>query len=230
MPDNPTDGSISAKIAVEHGQADAGYEYDVFLSYPHAPPFGRWVHEHLLQFFEPYLTNALSRPARVFVDRTGIIVGDSWPERLKRALARSRCMVAIWSPSYFGSAVCVWECVVMLHRAFRTGYTPENPGGLVLPAKVHDGEHFPKFVKDIHYTDFSRFARVGEGFTKTERYIEFQDLLITWTDAISKVVATAPTWNPDWMGQDWVEEACKKWLGGRVPDPVDGRFSPPFME
>ncbi len=71
------------------------YDYDVFLSYKKRYPFGEWVHEHFLPFFEPFVESALNRQFRVFVDSYGIATGDAWPERLQRALGCSRCLVAM---------------------------------------------------------------------------------------------------------------------------------------
>jgi len=132
------------------------YEYDVFYSYKTGFPFGDWVHEHLLPFLESYLGNALNRNVNLFVDRNGISSGDAWPERIKRALAHSRCLVAVWAPLYFNSLWCRYECAVMLYRERQLGYrTINNPSGLILPINVFDGEHFPDFAQEIQWLDYN---------------------------------------------------------------------------
>lgn len=202
------------------------YEYDVFLSYTHAYPFGDWVHKHFLPFFKAYLENTLSRPVTVFVDRTGITSGDAWPLRLKRALARSRCLVAIWSPSYFRSTWCLYECAVMLHRERQLGYrTIANPQGLVLPITVFDGEHFPGFAKGIQYLDCKKYARVGDGFLKTERYIDFQDCLAGWVEDVAQAVASVPLWRKEWQEESWFTEAITK-----IGETPTYKFSRPALE
>jgi TIR domain len=186
------------------------YKYDVFLSYTRAYPFGDWIHEHFFPLFAPYLSNALNRPATVFVDSPGISTGDTWPERLKNALACSKCLIEAWSPSYFYSGWCMYECAIMFHREQQLGYrTINNPSGLVLPINVFDGEHFPPFAKQIQYLDCRRFVRPGSGFTKTERYVEFQDIMITWIDEVARAVNNAPAWMPEWLTKAWLDDIIK---------------------
>jgi len=110
-----------------------GYEYDAFVSYKRGFPFGDWVHETFLPLFEPLLVNALNQPsAKVFVDTAEIRPGESWPISLKNALAHSRCLVAIWSPSYFHSESCKRELSVLLRRERQEGYrTLQKPNGLI---------------------------------------------------------------------------------------------------
>ncbi len=195
------------------------YEYDVFLSYRTQFPFGKWVHEHLLPFFEPYLENTLNRPVRVFVDREGISTGDAWPQQLKNALAHSRCLVAVWCPSYFGSSWCLAELTVMMYREQQLGYrTISNPSGLVIPIIVHDGEHFPDYARSIQCSDFSRFTRVGYGFTTTERYIEFQDKLVEWVEDVARCINKAPPWRREWLGKEWIDDPITSISPPSVPE------------
>src|SRR2546428_13893132 len=134
------------------------YEWDVFLSYLHERPSGPWVNDHFLPYFTFQLGNALNQKARIFYDRIGIHSGQKWPACLKQALARSKCLVGIWSPLYFHSAWCLSECAVMLHREKQLGYgTKEKPDGLVVGIKVNDGTHFPSYAADTQYADFEPF-------------------------------------------------------------------------
>jgi hypothetical protein len=200
------------------------YKYDVFLSYVTESPFGEWVHEHLMPFFKPYLKNTLNQEVNIFVDRDEIYSGDAWPERIKNALAHSKCMVAIWSPSYFNSTWCKLECNVMLHREKKLGYrTIKNPRGLVLPINIFDGEHFPYYTRRIQYLDCRNFFRVSPGFRKTERYVDFQDLLIKWVYAVANSIKNAPPWS----------EKYEIWLDDPVDyfnQPSDSSFRLPILE
>ncbi len=176
------------------------YEYDVFLSYTTEYPFGTWVHETFLPLFKPYLKNAINREVNIFIDKQEISSGDAIPERIKRALSHSKCMVAMWSPSFFHSKWCMSECAIMLHRENKLGYrTIKNPTGLVIPVNVFDGDNFPEFTKNIKWLDCKNFTRVGEGFKKTERYVDFQDLLIRWVDDVANSIKNAPHWSVEWM-------------------------------
>ncbi|MEK6258363.1 MAG: toll/interleukin-1 receptor domain-containing protein [Planctomycetota bacterium] len=181
------------------------YEYDVFLSYTRQFPFGDWVLNHFLPLLRPYLNQAVNRTAEVFVDQEEIATGDAWPERLQRALACSRCQIAVWCPSYFQSEWCRRECGVMLHRERKVGLrTLKKPGGLVVPINVFDGEHFPSATKSIQYSDCRRFFRVGEGFTKTELYVDFQSQLIPWVDDVAAAIRRAPPWSKQWLTAKWL--------------------------
>lgn len=182
------------------------YEYDVFLSYKRGFPFGDWVHKHFLPFFEGYVEGALNRPLKTFVDTSGIATGDAWPERLKRALGHSRCLVAIWSPQYFHSEWCRRECAVMLHREERLGFrTLDNPAGLVLPVCVFDGEHFPERARNIQYLDCNDYFLVGDSFTMAAEYIRFQQELKSWAFEVAGAIDRAPDWNESWLHPDWTD-------------------------
>jgi hypothetical protein len=88
----------------------------------------------------------------------------------------------------------------MLERERFEGYrTLTNPCGLVLPVKVADGHHFPAFAREIQHFDCSRFARIGDGFKQTERYVEFQDDIEEWVSQVALAVDSAPEWNQEWV-------------------------------
>src|ERR1044071_6771954 len=98
------------------------YEYDVFVSYTDDHVVSQWMHESFLPLFEPFLGNALNRPAAIFYDKVKIQSGDEWRKRLERSVALSRCLVGIWSPIYFQKPYCMRECIVMLYRERQLGY------------------------------------------------------------------------------------------------------------
>lgn len=204
------------------------YEYDVFVSYTD-DFFGQWLHQHFLPIFEPFLGNALSRPTKIFYDKGKILSGDAWPERLKRSLALSRCLVGIWSPIYFQRTYCMYECIVMLHREKQLGYrTLENPSGLVLPVTVFDGENFPEFAKAIQRSDYTRFARVGEGFARTERYVEFQDITINWVQEVAEAIRKAPPFREEWLKPEWLDGAINSWPDETIKQP-NSMFKQPIL-
>jgi hypothetical protein len=120
------------------------YKYDIFLSYTHDEQMEEWVHKHFVPFLKPFIGNALNRPITIFVDRSGINTGDSWPLRLRQALAYSRCLLPVWTPLYFHCDWCIRECGAMLLRETRTGLrSVQKPHGLVIPVNVFDGKFFP---------------------------------------------------------------------------------------
>jgi hypothetical protein len=200
------------------------YKYDVFLSYVTESPFGKWVHDHLLPFFEPYLKNALNQEVNLFVDRYEIYSGDAWPERIKNALAHSKCMVAIWSPAYFNSTWCKLECNVMLQREKQLGYrTINNPTGLVIPVNVFDGEHFPPYTRKIQCLDCRDFFRASPGFRNSPRYVDFEDLIIHWVYDVAKSINNAPPWSKEY--EIWLDDPVDYF--NQTSDPI---FMPPTLE
>ncbi len=201
------------------------YLHDIFLSYSNQPPFRDWVRDSFRPLFQGYLTDALQHKANVFFDRDGIAPGEAWPERLKKALAASRCLVTVWTGMYFQSDWCWYECSLMLHREQQLGYrTVTNPAGLIFPVVASDGDSLPSHVSTIQHIDLSKFARVGAGFARTTRYIKFQDVLGEWVPKVAAAVKAAPPWCHDWLAQDWLDEAVR-----RFPKPADPPFPPPSL-
>lgn len=186
------------------------------------------MNDPFLPLFRGYLTASLGRNPTIFLDRE-IATGDAWPERLKNALASARCLVAIWSPNYFISNWCRCECQFVMHRERVFNFrTVEKPDGLIVPVTVHDGERFPPYAKAIQYADWVRFARVGEGFKKTERFVDFQDEMSDWAADVAKAINSAPNWDPAWLTRGWLDEAIPEW---NVPAPEDlaTEFSAPQL-
>ena len=180
------------------------YKYDVFLSYAHGF-IEQWLDKHFIHLFKWHLEGGLGYPPEIFIDRTGISSGDSWPLRLKQALGYSKCLVPMWSPSYFKSKWCMMECNHMLNRENILGYrTLSKPTGLIIPVNVSDGKGFPNFGdKTIQYFDCRSFIIDGEGFKKTEKYVEFQEKLKQWIDNdVVKVIENVPDWNEEWLYMD----------------------------
>jgi len=51
--------------------------------------------------------------------------------------------------------------------------------------------------------DCHEYWIVGEGFVKTEKYVEFQDVLRKWSNELAAVIQGAPSWQPAWMNDEW---------------------------
>src|ERR1035438_888841 len=96
------------------------YQYDVFFSYRNHPLTSDWI-ARVVERLNFWLTEELGgQPARIFFDREGIRVGDRWPDTIREALKTSKCMVGLWSPSYFQSHWCVseWRSFLARERLF----------------------------------------------------------------------------------------------------------------
>jgi hypothetical protein len=216
---------ILPAVSPAPGQAN-NYEYDVFLSYTHDTPFGPWVRETFFDVFEAWLRQALQgQKPKIFFDTSSIASGTAWPLVIRRGLATSRCLVAVWSPDYFVSKWCVRECCVMLQREKQLGYrTLENPSGLILPVQVYDRNHFPEavrsFVAETQALDCRDYANPAPMYKQTLRYVELIELIRVWTQRVAQVIYAAPPWRPEWLTPEWLESrplACEETL--RPPEP-----------
>lgn len=100
----------------------------------------------------------------------------------------------------------------MLHREQTCGFrTPVNPDGLIVPVTLHDGARFPDYARAIQYADWTKYARVGDGFKKTERYVELQDRITDWAEDVAKAVNAAPAWDDNWLTDAWLNLAVPNW-------------------
>jgi hypothetical protein len=182
------------------------YQYDIFLSYNRKFPHGQWVDEMFYPLFVPYLEDALNQEVTIFKDTEEIETGAAWPERLMNALTHSRCMVSIFSPSYFRSEWCMKEFSIMYHRQKQLGYlTMEKPNGLIIPVNIFDGEHFPRFASKLQMLDCRELYRVGEAVKHTSIYIELQGVLQKWVYDVASAVKDAPAWDAAWLGKKWLD-------------------------
>lgn len=188
------------------------YEYDVFISYPHQDDHRVWVHDIFLDKFKTYLTEELGRPSEVFVDLERGKPGNTWPLKLKNALARSRVIIPVWSVHYFQSNWCKAECSVMLHRESQLGFrTMQNPDGLILPIRLFDGKGYPAFTSKIDALDCTAYNIVFEGFKKTLGYGDFLKLIQSWVRQVADRVNAAPPWSATWLTPPWLDDPIRQW-------------------
>ena len=186
------------------------YEYDVFISYKSGGIFGDWVHKTFLKNFKDFLENALNRDVNLFVDESEILSGEAWSERIKGALIQSRCLIPILSPTYFRSEWCYCEYNAFREREKRLGYgTTHNSGGLMVPVRIFDGEHFPDFAKKIQSFNCIDFFGTPEIFNKTPEYHKFERLMMKWVQKdLVECINNAPPWSDKF--EMWVEKSIEK--------------------
>ncbi len=173
------------------------YKYDVFVSYRRHCEWPVWVKDIFLPLFNHWLGEELGRVADVFVDYQ-IEAGDSWPQRLGSCLGGARVLVALFSRQYFNSPWCQRELQHMLWREQACGLrTAQHPGGLIVPAHIHDGEDFPRQVRHIQAAHLQAFTnvRLSRGGVTEERLSEE---IRTWVPSIAHAIRSAPDCDPDW--------------------------------
>jgi hypothetical protein len=177
------------------------YDYDVFFSYRRHELVLEWMIQvvHRLKF---WLTHELGgQESRIFFDQGSIEVGDRWPEKLRVALQSSKCLVSIWSPSYFQSHWCVSEWQSFLARERKLGLGPQ---GLIAPVRFHDGEYFPEEAANVQWADFANYTATTPAFWQSQRAVEFEEVLKRFASSVAGLVRRAPPFQPDWP----VVEAC----------------------
>jgi len=177
------------------------YEYDVFISYRRDQFRDAWLNESFIPLFTQLLQEDIAEVCQritrgIFFDQTalpdhkrqlrGLEPGDDWQEALRAAIKSSRCVVCLWSPLYFFSEWCQLEWTSFRQRGLSTQHT------LVVPMSVHDGNSFPPGAKAMQAPDFSDYVVVGEGFRKTEAYVQFQKNLKQFSQKVAKCVNNAP--------------------------------------
>lgn len=171
-----------------------GYAHDVFLSYPRGGFVEPWVRDLLL----PILTDELShllpdRAPSIFID-SGMKPGERWPDALRRALLRSRCLVGVWSAEYFRSAWCLAEWRSMAARA-------EAAGGarLVLPLVVRDGLTFPADARHTVSQDFKVHCYDAEAIRHTHAALLALHRAVQQfaEDSVWPALDAAPSWSAD---------------------------------
>jgi hypothetical protein len=195
------------------------YEWDVFISYRRGGITKDWM-PFFLDLFPKYLDETLvDRDVRIYWDINGIENGDNWKNNIKNALATSRCLVSILAPTYFKSEWCTKEMAVIYNRQIKLGYTSvHNPGGLIIPITIHDGDDFPSFFKDIQMLDCNNYCYSIplEEAKKKSWWPFFENDVKKLVLKVAKVVQAAPAWKEEWVTNDWLEVPNEEFLIGKV--------------
>lgn len=183
------------------------YQYDVFLSYRRHREWPLWVQNTFLPVFAHWLGEEVT-DLRIFVDYE-IETGDSWPHRLGQALGQSKILVPLFSRQYFGSPWCQLELGLMMAREANCGYrTGDHPGGLVVPAHIHDGADLPALARAIQAAQLQPFTniRVSKQSLTEERLSEE---IRRWVPDVAAAIRSAPAHQDAW-NQLAVEEFVKR--------------------
>lgn len=168
------------------------YEFDVFISYRRAGNPHKWVRNH----FHPRLTDCLADhlpyEPRVFLDEK-MEVGSYWPDTLATALNRTKILVPIWSPQYFRSRWCMAEWESMVRREELLGRA-----GLIYPVLFSDSDNFPSFARKRSWHDLKKWNQPDPVFQQTTEWVTFHSQIEDAAIELSRRIAAAPPWEPDW--------------------------------
>jgi hypothetical protein len=171
-----------------------GYQFDVFLSYRRSGPgnAAAWVRHHFHRMLEDCLADELGLAA-VFID-LAVETGAVWPPLLRDALARSKVLVAVWSPPYFRSEWCLAEWRTMEARERELGGTTR----LVYPVRYSDGENFPDDAKQRQHFDARQVSNPYPAFTGSHRQADLFDTVQRIAAELAGMVTVVPPWQADW--------------------------------
>ena len=189
------------------------YEYDVFISYKRGTDCEDWVKKTL----KPLLMKVIKDytigddEPRIFIDEEGIDVGIDWPLKIKRALARSKCMLAVWSPSYFRkSKWCVIEFSVMKHRQEVLGLGPgKKPSTLIWPILFRKLDPMPDFLEATQILDLSEYNSIISEESNYQLYAEFKKKFESKISSLAGIIANAPAWQEEWETDAWLDAPFK---------------------
>jgi TIR domain len=167
------------------------YQYDAFFSYKRDPESDTW-HQRVKDKLHHWIRMDLNQAdVAIFFDTEDIRSGQRWRTKLETALKTSKCAICVWSPLYFRSKWCVSEWTTFEQRGRHLRLD------LVIPARYHDGEHYPGPAKDIQSVDFSDYASTMPRFWDTERAVEFErSLLRPFARDLAEIIRAAPPFDP----------------------------------
>ncbi len=176
------------------------YLYDVFISYRHKQPVLGWVTYNFKPLLEQWLPNFMpyDHETRIFID-SQIETGAEWPATLRRALIKSRCLLAIWSPEYFRSKWCEAELQSILLREQMLGLrTEEHPNGLIYAVLFAGAGCLPSKVQAIQYKDLSRWNYPYASFRKNPQFLFFDRKVQQMCRELAIMIQSAPPWQENW--------------------------------
>lgn len=131
-------------------------DFDVFISYSHAPSNAVWVEREIV---EPLRSMTLSngKTLRVFFDKSSINVGQNWFRRINLSILGSRCFLCVWSDDYMERDYCRWELDYAFPLAARRDF-------LFLPVAhlsdgVSPGPAYATYLQTRQYLDAASHPR-----------------------------------------------------------------------
>jgi cellulose biosynthesis protein BcsQ len=155
---------------------------DVYISYRHSTITRQWLRE-FTPLFSSWLTEALGRPAIVFLDEEQAQAGDRWIESLRDAASRSRCFLALLTNTYFAYEFTRSEWDAACRERASTVVPLWFQGELT---------QFPPEAQSLQMHDFRAFSYIGEGFTRSDKYVEFQQRVQFLATEIARVLPNLP--------------------------------------
>ena len=185
------------------------YEYDVFISYKRGGTKDLWLSTIFRPYFEEYLQDRLEgRRPRIFVDKTGLTTGADWSDEIIYALAHSKCLVAIISPSYFMSSEwCIKEFLTIKYRQQRLDLKAGSvPPSLMWLIAIQEFENVPPIIHTVQFANYIKYNVVGDAFFRSNEFLDFQRECRNDVKTVANIIRNAPPWQEEWDTQAWKDE------------------------
>lgn len=123
----------------DHGRITGSPRYDCFVSYAREDEAEVQTLVRTLKEVKP--------EAHIFLDKLEIKPGQSWQAELDEALESCRKVIAVYSPAYLQSKVCIEEFNMarLRHR--------ESDTGVLVPIYLRTVPQLPLYMRSLNYVD-----------------------------------------------------------------------------
>jgi hypothetical protein len=163
--------------------AESNEPIDVFLDYADGGIVREWMRE-FTPLLRIWLSESLGRDVRIFEDQQ-ISPGSDWAGTLNAKLLNARAVLVVATPHYFSSKAHLEVLAKVIAQPPRAGLTL-----ITLDRKAMT--ELPSNLVSQTVVDFSDLAYIGEGFTKSERYVDFQDRVRKLASILADRMKEAP--------------------------------------
>ena len=186
LPTSSLDANASPQ-APANNETPANVSFDVFLSFADGGITGDWVRQ-FSPLFNVWLTQCLGRNVNIYIDSQAAL-GGNWPDATTRAIAQSRVALLILTKRYLTSESTRGELEQMQDKL-----TEGRIFCLTLDAGLSSA--LPSMLQSIVPIDFSDVAFIGEAFSKSDRYVEFQGRVRDLAMIMAKKIDESPILTP----------------------------------
>jgi Mrp family chromosome partitioning ATPase len=160
-------------------QFDVNKRYDLYVSARRDAFIETWLKE-FLPLFTSWASDLVGRELAVFVSSD---VADEYPAVMRAALERSTVLLAIVTPTHFQAPINREEWNMFLEA---------RPNAIVPVVLRGALDALPPDVRRMQPFDFRDYAIVGEGFQKTQTYVEFQGAIRQMAERVADLIANSP--------------------------------------
>jgi hypothetical protein len=133
-----TFAEVKTRITDQHNRRRTRFTYDAFLSYAHTDSNEAALIEDALLKMQPEM--------RVFVDRKRLNPGSAWQQEIYETLDNCARVIAVLTPAYLLSKVCLEEFNIGLFRS------RETDNSILVPIYLYTAQ-LPTYMKMLHMLD-----------------------------------------------------------------------------